>query len=279
MQLYTTTDGIARREGDELCLLDVPLPDLGAAIRAEGLEALAHASVKRRIPLGGAKLLPPVPQPGKFVIIGVNYRAHAAESGMDVPTRVLHFAVSGDCVNSPDGEIVLPARAPNMVDYEGEIAIVIGRRAESVRADEAWSYVAGITAANDVSARDLQEQAIRARNQGPTLSDAKAQPGFKPLGPGLITSDELARPLDVRLRTWVNGDLRQDSRTSDLVFDVPAVIEQVSAQEALEPGDVICTGSPAGVGRTSNRFLKPGDMVEIELEGLPRLRSKVVAPA
>lgn len=279
MQLVTTTRGIGVLDGEEVGLLETDQTTLDDAIRNGPLSALAAAGVREVVAFDDLEILSPVTAPGTLVIIGLNYRSHAGEVEIPVPEEVLFTTIPGaGRVTAPGGTILLPATNPDQVDYEGEIAVVIGTRAHRVPAAEAWDHVAGVTAANDVSARDVQMDALLAGDAGPTQADAKGFPTFKPLGPVLLTVDDPGS-FDISVSTTVNGEPRQSAHLSDLVFDVPQIIEAVTAQTTLEPGDVICTGSPDGVGFASGRFLAPGDVVEVRLGDLPPLRSVIAAPA
>lgn len=285
MRLYTTAHGLAREEGGALALLDAPERDLGAALRNGSFEALRAAPVRGRVALGEAPLLAPVLRPGKVVIVGLNYRSHAEEviellrkagRAIDLPKDPNFHLTPGSAVIGPDAPIPLPPAAPAMVDYEGEIAAVIGRRATRVDAADAWSHVAGLTICNDVSARDVQR---RAMSGDPTVSVglAKSFDGFKPLGPCLVTADEFAEPLDLRLRTLVNGEVRQDARTTEFLHQISELVAYVSTFMTLEAGDVLSTGSPQGVGQFQGLFLAPGDRVEIEVERIGTLANGVQA--
>ncbi|MCU1372833.1 MAG: putative fumarylacetoacetate hydrolase family [Actinomycetia bacterium] len=260
MQLVTTTDGIGRVGDGGVALLDVPWPDLGAVLAEhEGLEVLGSAPVRRRVDLDEVVLRAPVPRPGKVWAVGLNYRAHAAETGREPPTEPMVFIKVTSSVVAGRVAVRLPAAAPDKVDFEGEVAIVIGRRATSVAEADAWSHVAGITACNDVSARDVQ------RGTG-NFGLAKSFDTFTPLGGSLVTVDEYDDPDDIGLTTLVDGEVRQHARTDDLVFPVPALIAYLSRHTTLEPGDVISTGTPAGVGEPDGRFLRPGSVVDIRVE-------------
>jgi 2-keto-4-pentenoate hydratase/2-oxohepta-3-ene-1,7-dioic acid hydratase in catechol pathway len=212
--------------------------------------------------------------PAQIVIVGLNYRSHVEEIGQPVPEAII-FVVSDrvDALGGPGTSIVLPADASERVDYEGEMAVVIGRAASDVEAADAWSYIAGVTAANDVTARDVQRQGLASGD----FTTAKTFPTFKPLGPGLIAGSEARGTLSIR--TSVNGDVRQDANTDELIFAIPDILATVSKTVALQPGDVILTGSPAGVGLMKDEFLTPGDVVEVWLGDLPPLRNPVVAAA
>ena len=215
-------------------------------------------------------LLPPVLRPGKVVCLGLNYREHAAESGMAVPAYpVLFHKVAGSLVghNQP---IVLP-RISSQVDYEAELAIIIGRRGKYIAEAEAFDYIAGYTNANDVSARDLQFRTSQ-------WTTGKMLDTFGPLGPALVTRDEVPDPQTLAIKTILNGQIMQDSNTADMIFAVPFIVSYLSQLVTLEPGDVILTGTPQGIGnaRTPPVFLKSGDTVTIEIERLGQLTNPVV---
>lgn len=289
MHLYTTTRGLARGDGgDVVDLLDLPFRDLGEALREADITSVASARGREQVKLADLVLRAPVLRPGKVTIVGLNYQSHAdevletmAKMGIEPPDAPLEdpnwFALPGSAVVGPDEAILLPAVNPHMVDYEGEIAVVIGAPATCVSRDDAWGHVAGLTICNDVSARDLQFVAMR--GPGPiTVAHAKCFDTFKPLGPALVTADEFAEPLDLRLRTWVNGDLRQDASTDELIHQVSDLIAFISARTTLEPGDVISTGSPRGAAVfNGGTFLEAGDVVEIEVDGIGRLTNHVAA--
>jgi len=269
MQLFQTTLGAARRDGDELVVLDGTADLLEWAMSDDA----AGAPEKQRIALSDAVLLAPT-VPAQIVIVGLNYRSHIEEIGYPVPEAIM-FVVSDrvDAATGPETPIVLPAEAPERVDYEGEVAIVIGREARDIDPALAWTFIAGVTAANDVTARDLQKAGLPNRD----YTTAKTFPSFKPLGPGLITGDEARGTLSIR--TTVNGELRQDADTDELIFAIPEIVAAVSKTLVLHPGDVILTGSPAGIGVVKALFLSPGDIVEVTVGALPPLRNEVVAAA
>jgi 2-keto-4-pentenoate hydratase/2-oxohepta-3-ene-1,7-dioic acid hydratase in catechol pathway len=271
MQLVTTVDGIGRVEDAEVALLDVPWPDLGALLWDSGsLPDLASAPVQKRTALLDVVLRPPVPRPGKVWAIGLNYRAHIAETGRPAPTEPLVFIKVTSSVVPSGAAIRLPPAAPSKVDFEGEVAVVIGRRATAVTEADAWAHVAGITACNDVSARDVQ------RGTG-NFGLAKSFDTFTPLGGSLVTVDEYDDPNDIGLTTVVDGETRQTGRTSDLLFSVPALIAFLSRHTTLEPGDVISTGTPAGVGEHAGRFLGDGSVVDVRVERVLPLVNRVAA--
>ncbi|WP_326763716.1 fumarylacetoacetate hydrolase family protein [Streptomyces sp. NBC_01591] len=287
MRLYSTALGIAREESPgELSVLDLPFADLGALLHGPGIDAARAATVVRRVALDEVRVHAPVPRPGKILIVGLNYPSHAEEAlemfaamgrrDITLPTEPNFQLVAGSAVTAPGDDIRLPAVAADQVDYEGEVAVVIGRSASAVSAAEAASHIAGLTIANDVSARDIQH---RAMSGDPTASIgvAKSFDTFKPLGPCLVTPDEFTEPLDLRLRTLVNGDVRQDDRTSSFIHGVGELISHLSRYQTLEPGDVILTGTPRGAGVFSGRHLRPGDIVEVEVERIGTLRNRVRA--
>ena len=216
-----------------------------------------------------AVLGPPVPDPEKIVCLGLNYREHAEESGLEEPPAPVLFAKFRNSLVGQGAPVVLP-RASEKVDYEGELAVVIGRTCKEVSEDEALDYVAGYTVFNDVSARDLQLQTSQ-------WMAGKAVDTFAPCGPALVTADEVGDPQDLVLATRVNGETVQEASTSQMIFSVRQTIAFVSRVMTLEPGDIIATGTPSGVGqsRTPPLFLKEGDVVEVEIEKLGTLRNPV----
>ena len=221
-----------------------------------------------------ARVLAPV-RPAAIFCIGLNYRRHAAETGAALPEWPVLFMKSPGAVQDPEAPITLPtALASHQVDYEGELAVVIGRRCRNVGRDEALRAVAGFTCGNDVSARDWQK-----RWGGGQWCRGKTFDTFAPLGPVLVPLEELADPLALGLRTTVNGETVQEGNTSDMIFDVPALIAFLSGSTTLLPGTVIFTGTPEGVGMaaTPPRWLKPGDGVSITIEGIGTLANPVVA--
>jgi 2-keto-4-pentenoate hydratase/2-oxohepta-3-ene-1,7-dioic acid hydratase in catechol pathway len=265
-------------DGDELAdvtaadpTLPRHLPELLAAGRLADLPSLATRAPRR--PLATTALLAPVPHPPKLLAIGLNYADHVAESATSKPAHQLWFNKQATCVVGPGQPIEVP-RASSAVDYEGELAFVIGRRGRHVPAARAAEVIAGYTIMNDVSVRDWQFRT-------PTMTMGKSFDSHGPMGPWLVTADELGDPHRLRLRTWVNGDLRQDASTADMLFDCFEMVEHLTTAFTLEPGDVISTGTPSGVGyaRTPPLFLRAGDVVRIEIEGIGRLENPVVDEA
>ena len=217
-------------------------------------------------------LLAPLAAP-TMLGIGLNYRRHAAESGMSLPTYPVVFSKSPNAVQNPGGPILLPTHlVSEKVDYECELAVVIGRTCKNVSRTNALDVVLGYTCANDVSARDWQIEF-----GGSQWSRGKSFDTFAPLGPCIVTTDEIPDPNDLAIRTRLNGDLVQDWTTADMIFDVPALIEFLSASTTLLAGTVILTGTPHGVGMaaTPPRWLRPGDVVTIDIEGIGELTNSV----
>ena len=222
------------------------------------------------------RLLAPV-VPVDILCIGLNYRDHAAETGATVPPHPMLFIKASNTLNDPGGDVVLP-RLSTRVDYEGELAVVIGRAAKDVAAADALGYVFGYTVANDVSARDWQKD----RNLGGgQFARGKSFDGFCPLGPAIVTADEVGDPQRLSVRTTVNGAVMQDGTTADMIYPVAKLIESLSSTMTLRPGQVILTGTPAGVadGRTPPPYLKAGDVVAVEVDRLGRLQNRVRAEA
>jgi 2-keto-4-pentenoate hydratase/2-oxohepta-3-ene-1,7-dioic acid hydratase in catechol pathway len=236
-----------------------------AAIEA----AVAGATTTR--PLAELRLRAPIPRPPKFLAIGLNYADHIAEAGMTAPEFPVFFNKQTTCVVGPGDDVHVP-RISTLVDYEGELGVVIGRRCRHVPAARAAEVIAGYTVVNDVTVRDWQFKA-------PTMTIGKSFDTHGPIGPWVVTADEIANPQDLRIRTWVNDDLRQDASTKEMIFDCAQQIETLSTAFTLEPGDIIATGTPAGVGivRQPLAMLEPGDTVTVEIDGIGRLENTVVA--
>ena len=260
MKLVSFEGGFGRVEGDEVVHM--------------GLDLITYLETGRavegaRMPLAAVRLLAPVPRPGKIIGIGLNYRDHAEESGQPIPEEPILFAKWANSVVGPGAAIVIPA-ATNQPDYEAELGAVIGRTAKDVRAEDAVAYVAGYTCVNDVSARDLQS-----RSSQWTLG--KAIDTFLPLGPWLVTANEIPDPQDLRITCVLNGRTVQDSNTGQMVFGAAELVSFISRTCTLEPGDIIATGTPPGVGfaRTPPLWLQDGDEVTVEIEGIGALTNPV----
>jgi len=219
------------------------------------------------------KRLAPVATPPAIYGIGLNYRAHAEEQGARIPERPIVFSKPATAIQDPGGPILLPRAAhSNKVDYECELAVVIGKACKNVKRRDALAHVLGYTCANDVSARDWQKEW-----GGSQWVRAKSFDTFCPLGPAIVTPDEIPDPGTLAISTKVDGSIRQQSNTEDLIFDVPTLIEFLSASTTLLPGTVILTGTPSGVGMASDppRWLQPGDLVRIQIERIGHLENPV----
>ncbi|MEB3331009.1 MAG: fumarylacetoacetate hydrolase family protein [Synechococcaceae cyanobacterium] len=247
---------------------------LGDPLAPEGVQGLRPSGREAEL----AQLLAPI-EPRAFLCIGVNYRRHAAEFGSAIPQRPVLFMKPPSALQHPGGPIELPvALASEAVDYEGELAVVIGRRCKNVSAEEALAAVLGYCCANDVSARDWQK---RPELGGGQWCRGKGFDTFAPLGPLLATPATIADPNALQLTTHVNGELRQNACTADMIFPVAELIAFLSGSTTLEPGSVILTGTPSGVGMGSDppRWLQPGDTVAITIEGIGTLSNPVIAEA
>ena len=213
---------------------------------------------------------PPVPDPDKIICLGVNYREHAAEAQLELPTVPLFFAKFRNSLIGPAAPVLLP-HASEQIDYEGELAVIIGTRCKEVSEQDALNYVAGYTIMNDVSARDIQMQTSQ-------WIAGKALDTFAPMGPGIVPASNIPDPQTLLLTTRLNGQTVQHASTADMIFSVAHAISFLSSLMTLEPGDIIATGTPSGVGfkRTPPLFLQDGDIVEVEIEGIGQIRNPVV---
>ena len=260
-------------EGDEIADLPGQDPQLPPALN-DALPTLRGyvppAAIRKTVSLSGVTLLPVIPNPQKIICIGVNYADHAAETGQAPPPYPTVFAKFANTLAASGDPIVLPS-ASTMPDYEGELAVVIGRPGRQITEQDALDYVAGYTAFNDVSARDFQGHTSQ-------WTMGKSPDTFGPLGLALVTADEIPDPQRLELRTTVNGEVLQQASTADMVFTVRQLIAYLSQTMTLLPGDVIATGTPSGIGaaRTPPRFLRPGDTVVISIDGVTELTNPVV---
>ena len=219
-----------------------------------------------------SRLDPPVPRPSKILAIGLNYRGHAAESGLDVPEQPVVFTKLPSALVGASDDIVIPGGRVR-VDWEAELVVCIGRRGRHVAEADAWSYVAGVTAGQDVSDREEQFRALR------QFTMAKSFDTYAPTGPVLVTPDAVADPDDLQIECRVDGEVVQSSGTGDLIFPVSKLIAWCSRVCTLEPGDLIFTGTPSGVGdgRKPPRYLAPGNVVETTIDGIGTMRNAVIA--
>lgn len=272
---------LSERDGREVVIdLNQAAPDLpndmlaflngGDASHALATQALVDPPSEAVIDRNGVQLAAPIPRPGKIICIGLNYRDHAAESNQPVPEYPTVFAKYASCIIGPGEAIVLPT-VTDQIDYEGELAVVIGKRARNVAESDALSYVAGYAPFNDVSARDYQHRTSQ-------WTIGKTFDTFGPFGPALVTADEIADPHDLDLRVMIGDEILQSSNTRHLIFTIPQLIAYLSAVMTLEPGDVIATGTPAGVGgaRKPQRWLRSGETVRVEISQLGTLENPVV---
>ena len=246
----------------------IELLELGERGRDDVVHALEQDPP--RIALKEVHLLAPIPRPGKYLAVGLNYEEHIREMGRERPDFPVVFNKQTTCVNGPYDDIVRP-RESEQLDYEGELAIVIGRKCRRVSASDAPKVIAGYTIANDVSVRDWQRRS-------PTMIMGKGWDTHGPLGPWLVTPDEVGNPHQLNVRTWVNGELRQESNTRLFLRGCYELVSFLSTVCTLEPGDVIATGSPPGVAAGMNppRWLKAGDVVKVAIEGIGFIENRVV---
>lgn len=263
--------------GDEMLDLAAAAPALPTEMRAfltagaSALEVTRAAAAKpgHRLPLSDVTVEAPIRQPPEILAVGLNYRDHIEEAKLPVPEFPLFFNKQTASVTGPYDPIHLP-RVSSKLDFEGELAFVIGRRARHVPRTRAHEFIAGYLVCDDVSVRDWQFKA-------PTWTLGKSFDTHCPLGPWIVTGDEVEDPHQLELRTWVNGEERQHSNTRHLIFDCFHCVETLSTVFTLEPGLVVTTGTPAGVGGPQRRYLKEGDVVRIEIERIGHIENRVVA--
>jgi 2-keto-4-pentenoate hydratase/2-oxohepta-3-ene-1,7-dioic acid hydratase in catechol pathway len=244
-------------------------PTVGALLRHRGVQAAEGVGGEPVAALEEVRLHPPVTDPEKIVCIGLNYRSHAEEAGLDPPETPTFFAKFRNALAAPGAAVPLPAYSEK-VDYEAEVAFVIGRRAKDVPESEALSFVAGYTLLNDLSARDYQFMT-------PQWLPGKVFDGAGPCGPALVTQDEAGAPDAIEISLTLNGETMQSASTSDLIHSIPALVAHLSMLMTLEPGDLVATGTPAGVGsvRKPRVWLKAGDEVVVESPQLGRLETRL----
>ena len=288
MRFVTFIDTILRfgalRDTDIVPLEDVA-PDLQSLIEMGelGLEraahAVAHADPSQVRPLDAVQLLAPLPRPRKNIVcLGMNYAEHALESlrakGLPekLPEHPVFFSKTVTTINHPEGDIPLNSGATQQLDWEVELAFIIGVGGKNIARQDALRHVWGYTIINDISARDLQ-------NRHQQFFKGKSLDGSCPMGPWIVSADEIPDPTQLGLRLRVNGVTKQEGSVADLIFDIPTIIEVLSLGQTLEPGDIIATGTPSGVGmgRNPQEFLQSGDVVEAEIDRIGVLRNTVVA--
>jgi 2-keto-4-pentenoate hydratase/2-oxohepta-3-ene-1,7-dioic acid hydratase in catechol pathway len=275
---YRTPDGPAAAIQVDQTLIPASAVDAPAStvrgllelLDGKGLGELAARAenAEERVPLEEATLCAPIPDAHKIICMGLNYRDHAEETGQEIPAAPMWFAKFANSLSGSGQPIVLPATHPEYVDYEAELALVIGRTARNVMSQDALSYVAGAMPFNDVTARDLQLQ-------NPLWTSGKAIDTFAPCGPALVTLDQIGDLGALGLRTRINGEALQHGTTANLIFGAADLVAWLSRTITLLPGDIIATGTPAGVGAVQGRFLRDGDTVEVEIDGLGTLVSPV----
>jgi 2-keto-4-pentenoate hydratase/2-oxohepta-3-ene-1,7-dioic acid hydratase in catechol pathway len=280
MKLATFTHGATTRIGvvDDTEIVDLAaaapeLPrDMVAFLEAgaPAVEAARRAAdgTRGRIRFGDVRVEAPIRRPPKFLAIGLNYADHVAESRMQKPEFPVFINKQATCVTGPRDPIHRP-RVSTMLDYEGELGFVIGRRCRYVPKERAAEVIAGYLVVDDVSVRDWQ---FRAQ----TMTLGKSFDTHGPIGPWIVTPDEVGDPHVLELKTWVNGELRQHSNTRELIYDCFDQVATLSAAFTLEPGDVVATGTPGGVGVAQGKFLVPGDVVRIEIEQIGAIENRVV---
>ncbi|HLI48031.1 MAG TPA: fumarylacetoacetate hydrolase family protein [Chthonomonas sp.] len=247
-----------------------------AAFLSEGTPALQHAREtleRESVPLSEVQLLAPIADPPKILCVGQNYRDHCEEQNQPIPERPILFSKYATAINDPEGTIPLLPGISDQIDYEAELAVVIGKQGRHIPETAAMEYVAGYLCANDVTARDIQygdKQWVR----------GKTPDGFFPIGPYLVTTDEIPDPHALDISLTLNGNVMQRSNTSNLIFRIPYLISYFSRTITLQPGDILSTGTPGGVGvfRKPPIFLKAGDVVEVTIQGLGTLRNFVHNP-
>jgi 2-keto-4-pentenoate hydratase/2-oxohepta-3-ene-1,7-dioic acid hydratase in catechol pathway len=255
----------------------------GGAAALEAVERLLDMAARgeldaAKVPVAEARVLAPIPRPAKNVFcVGRNYAEHIAEGARaqriaaDLPEFPVFFSKPPTAVIGPGDAIPVQLEVSTKMDYEVELAVVIGKRGRNIRASEAFDHVFGYTIVNDVSARDLQ------RRHGGQFLKGKGLDGSCPMGPAIVTKDAIADPGQLAIRLWVNGELRQDGNTRDMIFPIAELIASLSEGMTLEPGDLLATGTPSGVGYAMSepQFLKAGDVVTCEIEGIGQLVNPV----
>ncbi len=239
-----------------------------AAILITKAKSINNRSIQ--VPLSEAELLAPIPLPPKIVCLGLNYASHVAETNEKKPQMPVLFMKPRTAITGPNSKIIKRPYVKEL-DYEGELAIVVGKRAQNVPVSEALDYIFGYTILNDVSARDFQFLASQ-------WTSGKGFDTFAPTGPAIVTADQLTNTNNLSIRTWINGQLRQDGSTRDMIFPIPEIIHHISRVMTLEPCDIIATGTPSGVGMAMKPqvWLKNGDEIRIEIEGIGALNNTVV---
>lgn len=239
--------------------------------RFEGLRPALEAWNGPKLALDQVQLEAPVPDPQKFLAIGMNYQKHAEEAkaaGIPIPTSQMWFNKQVSCINAPFAPVVKPFASDKM-DYEIELGVVIGKKCRHVTKEQARSVIFGYMIVNDVSARDWLPKS-------PTFTLGKSFDTHGPCGPWITTDDAISDPLDLQMKLWVNGELRQNDRTNDMIYNIYDQIAYLSTVMTLEPGDILASGTPSGIGAPTGRFLKAGDVMRLEIEHLGAMEASVV---
>ncbi len=289
MRLVTYDDGKGTHlgvvRGDQVIILDhiavdmLSLIDAGPDALERAAEAMQHAA--STVALSSVRLLAPIPRPRQNIIcLGMNYVAHAIESDRargrepKLPEFPVFFTKIASSVCAPDDEIPLDPKVTAQLDYEVELAFVVGKTCKNIAREQAYDVIFGYTILNDISARDLQ-------NRHQQFFKGKSLDKTCPIGPWIVTADEISNPAGLGLRLRLNGDTRQSSNTSDLIFDIPAIMEFLTLGQTVEAGTIISTGTPSGVGmgRTPPEYMRPGDVVEAEIDEIGVLRNTIVSVA
>jgi 2-keto-4-pentenoate hydratase/2-oxohepta-3-ene-1,7-dioic acid hydratase in catechol pathway len=278
-----TVDGhtrLGKVSGDKIVDISPAVPGLGNSMRLlleqlDGVREAIEAIDAPWLPLASVTLEAPIADPSKYLAIGMNYQDHvdeAAAAGVTAPKTQIWFNKQVSCINGPFGNVDVPRAGPDKVDYEAEMGVVIGKRCRHVPRDEARSVIAGYVVCNDVTARDWQFRS-------PTFTLGKSFDTHGPIGPWITTDDEIADPHALTMTLELNGEQRQRSTTGNMIYDIYDQIAYLSQVMTLEPGDLIATGTPAGVGIAGNRFMKDGDVVRVAIEGLGAIENRFVNEA
>jgi 2-keto-4-pentenoate hydratase/2-oxohepta-3-ene-1,7-dioic acid hydratase in catechol pathway len=274
MDVVATQWGLGRREGDEVALVDLPHRTVRQLILETGsLREVTEARVRRRMSTAEALtgLLPPLPAAGTAWGVGLNYRSKARLTGRPVPAEPILYCCAASALAGPGEVLPFPDGCTEQLDAEAEIAVIVGRRLYRADDRDVWASVAGITAANDVTARDVMRQ-----TGNPTL--AKSFPGCTPLGASVLPADEIADPQAIGVRGRVDGVVHQDGNSADMIWSIAELLARISWFAALVPGDVLLTGTPAGTGQDRGSYLRPGSTVTVEVDGVLPLHTTIGAP-
>jgi len=278
-----TVDGrtrLGKVVGDRVVDISAAAPDAGDSMRLllgrlDAVRGAIDAVEAPSFAINQVTLEAPIADPQKYLAIGMNYQDHADEAaaaGKPVPTSQLWFNKQVSCINGPFSDVDVPKSAPDMVDYEAEMGVVIGKRCRHVSREDARSVIAGYCVVNDVTARDWQFRS-------PTFTLGKSFDTHGPIGPWITTDDEIADPHALTMTLELNGEVRQQSSTGKMIYDIFEQIAYLTEVMTLEPGDLIATGTPAGVGIAGNRFMKAGDVVRVSIDGLGAIENRFVDEA